>query len=268
MAAVQEAVQMAQKEKMAKMQWRVILDKENTAFHNMATDEAIMRLFPENKMPTVRLYAWKPCAVSIGYFQSLLEEVDVSQCEKQGVDIVRRITGGGAVFHEHELTYSIALPEKGVVPQNILESYAKICNAVVLGLAELGLNCQFVPLNDIAINGKKISGNAQTRRNGVILQHGTVLLKVDVEKMFSLLKVPNEKLKGKLIEDVKQRVTSVEIESGGSVSFADCRKAMRKGFAENFGVGLEEGGLLEKKKSLAEKIAKEKFSGKDWNYKR
>lgn len=248
--------------------WRVILDNKNTAFHNMSVDEAIMRLLPENKMPTVRLYAWNPCAVSIGYFQSMAEEVDVEACERLGVDVVRRVTGGGAVFHEHELTYSVVLPEKGVVSENILESYAKICNGVVLGLAEMGLNAEFVPLNDIAVGGKKISGNAQTRRGGTILQHGTILLKVDVEKMFSILKVPNEKLKGKLIEDVKQRVTSVELELGRGIGFAEAQKAMRKGFAENFRVSLEEGGLLENEKALAEKIRGEKFSGKEWNFKR
>ena len=99
---------------------------------------------------------------------------------------------------------------------------------MVLGFKELGLNASFVPLNDIIVNSKKISGNAQTRKEKNVLQHGTILIGVDVDKMFSLLLVPDEKLKGKMIETVKQRVTSVENELNRKVSFDEVAKAMKK----------------------------------------
>jgi len=251
------------------MEFRLLETGFKSAAENMAVDEAISQLNSKIGKTTVRLYGWKPPAVSIGYFQSLIEEVDLPQCKRFGVDVVRRITGGGAVFHDAELTYSFVTAESnGLVSKNILESYKQICNALVLGFKELGLQAEFVPLNDIIVNGRKISGNAQTRRNKTILQHGTILLKVDVEKMFSLLKVPNEKLKGKLIADVKQRVTSVEQELGKEISFEECADAMKKGFAENFNAELVKEELTLEEIELAEKIAAEKFAAKEWNFKR
>ncbi len=249
------------------MQFRLLLTGENNASKNMAIDEAIMRECPHTGLPTVRLYSWSPSAVSIGYFQGIEEEVDLNKCKQLGIDVVRRITGGGAVFHDKELTYSfVCREESGIVPKKILESYAKICNSLVLGLEELGLKANFAPLNDIVVNGKKISGSAQTRRNGVVLQHGTVLIKVDVEKMFSLLKVPNEKLRGKIIESVKQRVTSLESATGREVYFKEVEEAMHKGFSENFNAQLAKGSLTIEEKALAEKIETERFSSKQWNY--
>ncbi len=250
------------------MKLRILETGENTAFKNMAVDEAIMRNC-KRVGPTLRLYSWKPAAVSIGYFQAIEEEVDLKKCKQIGVDVVRRITGGGAVFHDAELTYSFFCSEESkIVPKNILESYARVCNSLVLGFEELGLEAEFVPLNDIVVGGKKISGNAQTRRNGIVLQHGTILLKVDVEKMFSLLKVPDEKLKGKMIESVKQRVTSVEQQAGRAVYFQEVLEAMKKGFVENFEAELVKGKLFLEEKALAEKLEKEKFSTSEWNSKR
>lgn len=246
----------------------------------MAIDEAVLAEIAQGNSPgTLRFYGWSPLAISIGYFQSLEEEVDLAACKQYGVDYVRRITGGGAVLHEHEITYSMHIPEalareRGLVPLGILESYAKICGGILRGLSSLGLKPQFVPLNDIVVMHqtgtlRKISGNAQTRKNGIILQHGTILLKVDVDKMFSLLKVPSEKMKGKLIEDVKQRVTSVSDVCGRDVSFDEALDLLQKGFAEEFSdVTFEEGNLSATESALAEKFAKEKYGTDEWNKKR
>lgn len=246
----------------------------------MAIDEAVLTEIAQGNSPgTLRFYGWSPPAISIGYFQSLEEEIDLAACKQYGVDYVRRITGGGAVLHEHEITYSMYIPEalareSGFVPLGILESYAKICGGILKGLSSLGLKSQFVPLNDIVVmhqsgSLRKISGNAQTRKNGIILQHGTILLKVDVDKMFSLLKVPSEKMKGKLIEDVKQRVTSVSSVCGRDVSFEEGLGLLQKGFAEEFsGVTFAEGNLSATESALAEKFAKEKYGAYEWNKKR
>jgi len=250
-------------------EWRLLETGYKNAFTNMAIDEAISELHQKIEKPTVRFYGWKPSAISIGYFQSIKEEVDISKCEELGVDVVRRITGGGAVYHEEEVTYSFVCSEKsGIVPKNIFESYKKICNSIILGFKNLNLEAQFVPLNDIVVNGKKISGNAQTRRNHNVLQHGTILTEVDVDKMFSMLLVPNEKIKGKLIKDVKQRVTSVKDQAGRIVEFQEVVDSMAKGFEENFGVKLSKEELTQEELELAEKIRKERFSKTEWNYKR
>jgi lipoate-protein ligase A len=128
----------------------------------------------------------KPAAVSIRCFQSLEEEVNVGNCNNLGIDIVRRMTGGGAVLHEHELTYSFITKK---YPTNIMESYELICEPVIMCLKDLGFDAKFSPLNDIIVDNKKVSGTAQTRKQDILLQHGTILLDVDVNKMFSVLKV-------------------------------------------------------------------------------
>ena len=248
------------------MEWRLIIDTARDAFSNMAIDKAI--LFGDVDVPTVRFYQWKPAAVSIGCFQSLLLEVDTEKCREQGINVVRRITGGGAVFHEKELTYSIVLSEKNkFLPGNLLASYEKICRAAIAGLKELGLRAEYAPLNDILVNGKKISGCAQTRRNKGILQHGTMIMGVDVEKMFSILKVPDEKIRGKMIANVKERVTSIEKELGSAVSFKQLADALKKGFEQTFGIELAAGQLSEKELALAGQFRRE-FASREWNYSR
>lgn len=251
-------------------EWRLLLTGANTAARNMAIDRAVLNTNSQGKvLPTVRFYEWTPPAISIGYFQSLLEEVDLNMCKKFSVDYVRRITGGGAVFHENELTYSIVISEAHKeIPKNIIKSYGRICGAIIRGLKDLKIDCEYKPINDIITNGKKISGNAQTRKQKTVLQHGTVIMDVDVEKMFSVLKVPNEKIRDKLISDVKERVTSVNNCLERYISFSEIAKAMKNGFEEEFNIKLVEGKLTEEENQLTEKFERECFSTKEWNYKR
>ncbi len=251
-------------------EWRLLLTGASTAAKNMAIDRAVLVANSEGKVPpTVRFYEWMPPAISIGYFQSLVEEVDLEVCNKHGVDYVRRITGGGAVFHDDELTYSIVIPESHKeIPKDIMESYGRICGAVIRGLGKLGIDSEYKPINDIITNMRKISGNAQTRKHKTVLQHGTVLMDVDVEKMFSLLKVPNEKIRDKLISDVKERVTSIKHILEKDISFETAAQAMKKGFEEEFNIDLVEGTLTGEEIELTKKFEKEYFGARDWNYRR
>ena len=253
-----------------KEQWRLLHTENNSAYRNMAIDWAVLKANSEGKIPpTVRFYTWKPSAISIGYFQSLNEEIDIDICKKYGVDYVRRITGGGAVYHENELTYSIVIPESHPqIPKNIMESYGRICGAIIKGLKHLSIESSYVPINDIIVAGKKISGNAQTRKSKTVLQHGTVLTDVNVDKMFSLLRVPDEKIKDKLIADVKQRVTSIKHILGEEVTFAKVAQAMKVGFEEEFNIELEEGSLTKQELEDTMRFEKEYFSTKEWNHKK
>lgn len=253
-----------------KEEWRLLITENNSAATNMAMDRAELVAISENRAPpTVRFFIWEPPAISIGYFQSLEEEVDLDVCKKFGIDYVRRMTGGGAVFHDKELTYSIVIPEvHSQIPKNIMESYGRICRALIKGLKQLGIESRYVPINDIVTDGKKISGNAQTRKAKTVLQHGTILMDVDVEKMFSLLKVPNEKIRDKLISDVKQRVTSVKHILGQDISFANVAEAMKIGFEEEFNVKLKEGALTKGEIELTKKFDKKYFSAREWNHRR
>ncbi len=245
-----------------------------TSFHkaswNMGLDVAILEaVAAETQLPTLRFYAWAPRAVSLGYFQGLNDEVDLLACEQRGVDVVRRVTGGGAVFHAQELTYSIVMPENHELASgDILASYRTICGGVIAGLAKLGITAQFAPINDVVAEGKKLSGNAQTRKHGCLLQHGTILLGVDVDEMFALLKVPNEKLKGKLIQDVKARVSSVSLMLGREFSYEDAIPAFKTGFAEAMGLSLIPESPSQTELSRADALAEEKFGNPAWTKRR
>ena len=237
---------------------------------NMGIDEALLGSVGSlESPPTLRLYRWAPPCVTVGYFQSLEAEVDIEACRAAGVDVVRRLTGGGAVFHDAEITYSLVLPlGHQLAPDDILESYRGICAALVRGLALLGVEAGFEPINDIAAGGRKISGNAQTRRRGSLLQHGTILLDLETERMFSLLRVPAEKLKGRLIEEVKSRVTSLRGLLGRPVSYEEAALALRRGFAQAWGAELEEGRLGEAELEEAHSLAASRFSSPAWNNRR
>jgi len=246
------------------MRWRVVPYSENDAFLNMAIDEAVSESVRSGEsQPTIRFYGWSPSAISIGYFQSLEREVDVARCAESGVDVVRRRTGGGAVFHDSEITYSI-IGKEGLFPKDIIASYREICGSLIRALGILGISAEFKPINDIITDGKKISGNAQTRRGGVLLQHGTLLYEVDVERMFSLLRVPDEKIKDKMIASVKERVTSIRQQR--DVSREEVLEALLKGFTEGRDSG--EAALTEKELCRARELAESRYMKKEWNWMR
>jgi len=249
---------------------RILFTGYNNAFFNMGLDEAILgSVAAGSSPPTLRFYGWKPAAISLGYFQGINEEVDIQACRDRGIDVVRRVTGGGAVFHDAELTYSIVIPERHrLAPDSITDSYEILCAGIVQGLSILGVESKFVPINDIVSAGRKISGNAQTRKKGCLLQHGTILLDVDVEKMFSLLMVPKEKAKGKLIEDVKARVGSLSSILGRPVGFDETASAMEKGFISALDLDPLREVPSEEELILASRLADEKFSQHCWVHKR
>lgn len=252
------------------IQWRLIPFSVNSASMNMAIDEAISEYIAKdttNFLPTIRFYGWKPSAVSIGYFQNLEREIDLISCKKHSIDFVRRRTGGGAVYHDidGEITYSI-IAKLNLFPKDILASYRLICGYVCDALSTLGLEAEFKPINDIIVNNKKISGNAQTRRNGVLLQHGTILYKVDVEKMFTILKVPNEKIKDKMITSVKERVGSVYEFSPDKIS----KERLLIELIDSFTKGKDyiEEELCDEEIELAQNLATNRYSSKEWNFMR
>jgi lipoate-protein ligase A len=250
------------------MNWRVIPFAEYDAFMNMAIDEAVSESVAAGGPPTIRFYGWSPSAISIGYFQSLEKEVDVARCKLEGVDIVRRRTGGGAVYHDRdgEITYSLIGKEE-LFPKDILASYRLICGHIVDSLALLGIVAEFKPINDITAAGKKISGNAQTRRGGVLLQHGTILYSVDVDRMFSLLKVSDEKIKDKMIASVKERVTSVSQQADdGAGKIAD-KEALYRALVGGFTKGKEHrpSQLTKDELARATSLSESRYRRIGWN---
>lgn len=245
------------------MQFRMIPFQHFNAFMNMALDEAIMEnVRTGTTLPTIRFYGWQPSAISIGYFQGLKNEVNLEECRQAGVDVIRRMTGGGAVYHDvdGEVTYSIIAPVS-LFPANIVDSYHLICKDIIYALEQLGIHACFQPINDITIDNQKISGNAQTRRGGILLQHGTILYTVDVEKMFNLLNVDMVKVSDKLIKSVRKRVTSITAFS--NVPIADVIIALQKAFSRHREIILADYSTQEM--TRAQQLAEEKYRTDAWN---
>jgi len=252
-------------------EWRLLADEHRKASENMAIDESMLRHRFETGMNTLRFFGWEPSAISIGYFQGLEQEVDTDACRERGVDVVRRITGGGAVYHDTvgEVTYSMVMPADDPLVKglDILGSYEVLCSGLVDGLARLGITAEFKPVNDILANGRKISGNAQTRRAGCILQHGTVLVDVDPDLMFTLLKVPDEKIRDKMIAAVEDRVTSIGREAG-EVERSDVVEALKEGFASTLDAEFVPLGLTGAETAAVPEIEAERFGNPEWTGRR
>jgi lipoate-protein ligase A len=243
--------------------WRIIPCQEFSAAMNMALDETIMAgVRDKTSPPTIRFYTWNPKAITIGYFQGIHQEVDLDSCKHARVDVVRRQTGGGAVYHDDEITYSIIAPVD-YFPKDIIASYGIICGHIVDALKSFGVPAKFSPINDVTIDDKKISGSAQTRRGNVLLQHGTLLYTVDVDTMFTLLTVGKEKIADKLIQSVKKRVISVHDLATHPPSREAMLNALEKTFTKD--KTWEHGLYTSDELSQAEKLAEEKYSSDAWN---
>lgn len=232
------------------------------AAENMAVDEAIaLGITAGTSPPTIRFYTWSPGAVTIGCFQCLHDEVDVNACTGACIDVVRRMTGGGAVYHDGrgEITYSVIAPVT-LFPPDIRASYREICGWIVDGLARLGIRAEFRPINDVTVNGRKISGSAQTRRQGVLTQHGTVLYRLDRDTMFRVLRPSAKKLLGKPAASFQDSVTSSGEEGCGSIT--RLYNALLEGFTA--GKDWKPGLLSEAEEREVSRLA-EKYRSDEWN---
>lgn len=244
---------------------RLIDDGPRDPYYNMAADETMaISVGGRRSPPTLRLYGWNPNAVSIGFFQEVEEEVDLDFCAARGVRIVRRITGGGAVFHgSGELTYSLAVPiDNDAIPQDVQASYGVICRPIVATLRALGADAKFRPVNDIEVGGRKLSGNAQTRRFGAVLQHGTILVSLD-RSLLPALKVKLAKLEGKGFVEPGERVTTLNEVLGREVGIPSLALGVAEAFGKQFGLRLRRGSLLQEEASRIPSLA-EKYSSEEW----
>ena len=254
--------------------WRLLKTETYNASMNMAIDEAIMKARIENHVQnTLRFYYWKPSAVSIGRFQNIEKEVQLDNCRKHGVDVVRRITGGGTVYHdsEDEITYSVVANKKDLEAPDITAVYARVYAGLAEAVEVLGLRADFNKGNvkacpNLMVKGKKISGSAQSHKKGVVLQHGTLLVDVDLKKMFTFLRVPWARTCMEVVGVAERKITSVKKELGGHVSVEEVKQALVKGFQKALNMKLVRGELTLYEKEFAEKLCKEKYATEDWNF--
>ncbi len=278
---------------MSKEVWRFIDSGNSSPAFNMALDEALLDWHSEGKIPPViRFYGWEPASLSIGYFQKVEKEIDLEAVKAHGLGFVRRPTGGRGVLHDHELTYSVIVSEDHPeMPKTVTEAYRVISEGILKGFHQLGLEAYFaVPKTDeersalknprsavcfdapswyeLVVEGRKVAGSAQTRQKGVILQHGAILLDLDEDKLFSLFKYPNERVKERMKSAFKNKAVAINDISPRRITVEEAKEAFYKGFAEGLNIELESYQLSEEELEYVNKIAKERYENDEWNFKR
>jgi lipoate-protein ligase A len=266
-------------------EWRLIPFERFTAFENMAIDEAIFKEAKKGEIPpTLRLYGWKKPAVSVGYFQDVAGEVNYNLCHNLNIDIVRRPTGGKAVFHGCDLTYALVAGQNSHgFYSDILETYRVISECIIRGLEKLGINacmvkegrhsesgalkgfCFSVPVrNELLVDGRKICGSAQVRSRGAFLQHGSIPVDLDIETTCRIMSGTGEDIQRKA-EVLQRSVTCVNEHVDGKVEINVLCECIMQGFEEYMGIKLVEGGLRSEEKVLKERLVKDKFLNPMWN---
>jgi len=256
-------------------EWRLIKSGFNDAYTNMAIDEAILISGIDNKVPnTIRFYRWRPSAVSLGFSQQVEREVELEACEQLGVDVVRRPTGGGSVYHDSngELTYSI-VTSSDKIPSDLISLYRFLCHGIVLACRKLGLSAELSfdekgrQCPNIVVKGRKISGSAQTQRKCALLQHGTILLDSDLETMRRVLKMGRPTASMPL-DTLEARVTTLRRALARSVSFGEVEGVLRLGFEAAFQMKLTEKPLSQHEMELSSKLRQTAYSTQAWNLRR
>lgn len=244
--------------------WRLIHDGPQSPLMHMALDQVLAEeVGAGRREPTLRFWEWAAPSVIIGSFQSVRNEVDVAAARRLGVEVVRRITGGGAMFVEpgNTVTYSLYAPASLVAGMSTAESYAFLDDWVLGALGDLGLNVWYQPINDIASDGGKIGGAAQKRlRDGAVLHHVTMSYSIDVARMGQILRVGGEKLSDKGVASAVKRVDPLARQTGLDREVVIDRLA--EGFRTRF--GLVGGAVTEEERVRAERLVESKFATPEW----
>jgi len=243
--------------------WQLIPEISLLPAEHVALDEVILcEVMAGRRPPTLRFWAWAAPAVIIGRFQSLRNEVDADAAAAQGISIVRRASGGGAMFVQPDstITYSLYLPDVFVAGISIRDSYELLDRWVVEVFRELGVPATYEPLNDITSPEGKIGGAAQIRRPGVVLHHTTIAYEMKADDMLSVLRIGREKLSDKGIPSAAKRVAPLR-------RFTDLARLeivdrLVAGFRQRF--GMEDDRLREEELTAARLLVQEKYGSAIW----
>lgn len=264
--------------------WRLLLTPPARGAWNMAVDESILlHIGRDASPPTLRLYAWTPACLSLGYAQPFAD-VDTQRLKSRGWEIVRRATGGRAILHTDELTYSVIAPnDEPRVSGTVLESYNRLAQALLLAVKNLnvpvemkesvGRNnispynpvCFEVPSTyEITVNGKKVIGSAQARKKEGVLQHGSLPLTGDLTRICRALVFESEAAREDASERLLSRATTVESALGREVGWEEASQAYIRAFETQLGIKLEEGELSKSESKLADALILEKYNHPSW----
>lgn len=265
------------------MDWRVLPYQTADPSWNMAVDEAVFTCYLKGESPpTLRFYGWSPATVSIGYFQDVEREINLEALQQKGFGLVRRNTGGRAVLHDRELTYSVVSGTKEGLPTNLTESYLYISKVFADTLKGLGVDarlnqgagkqsltgaCFEAPSwYEITANGKKLIGSAQFRYKCSFLQHGSILLSFSAPDLVSVLKTP-AKTDDDLIKKLKAKIGSLE-EFGVKPEPTELASLIVKSFEKLNGIKFVPGSLSKDETELAHLLVEHKYASDSWNYQR
>jgi len=243
--------------------WRIINEGTYSEPMHHAIDEVLTEKINSDEMrPTLRFWYRRNPSVPFGRFQSLEDEVEVDYAEDKGVEVVRRITGGGAMFAEpgNVITYSIYMPEEGA-PEDIQESYEELDKFAVEALRELGVDADYAPLNDIEHDDGKLGGAAQRRKDGAVLHHTTMSYDLDTKEMLRVLRIGKEKVSDKAVKSAEKRVSRISDHADHGRD--EVIQKMIEKFVEDKEYSDE--SLTEEEIEEAKKLADEKFSSDKWN---
>jgi lipoate-protein ligase A len=260
------------------MHWHLLDTGVRHAAWNMAIDEALLNAAAIEQTPVLRFYQWENPTLSLGYFQSI-HEANLDACEHWGLDWIRRPTGGRAVLHDHELTYSIVGPI-GCFGKSVQASYERLSGALARGLRKVGLNAELTsdaPINteknpvcfsspaysELTIAGKKVIGSAQMRTQHALLQHGSIPLTLHYDKLISVVYL---KYSQETLDRLRRKAVGLEELLGHTLSVAELKDALRKGFEEHWGIEFEPTSLSEDVSERACQLFIEKYSTREWNY--
>ncbi len=224
------------------IKWRYITSEAESASHGLAADEFLMNQYstwaasdcPE---PTLRIYTFKDHCALIGRFQNLEAEVDLERCKRLGMPVNRRVTGGGAVIMgEKQLMVALASSvEHPIVPSHPARVLPKMARGIISGLAEMGIEAEYRPKNDVVVNGKKIAGTAIcVEETGAFLYQASVIVDFDIPLMIETLRLTTEKISDKDITSFGERITTVTRESGQPVDMRHARESICRGFERAF----------------------------------
>ncbi len=257
--------------------WRLILDPPRDGATNMAVDEALLEETAAGRsLPTLRLYAWEPPTLSLGFAQPAAD-INREALQRLGWGLVRRPTGGRAILHTDELTYSVTAPENHPLMQGgVLASYRRLSLGLLTGLRLLGVDvradsggrsraarnpvCFEIPSQyEISSGWRKLIGSAQARRLGGVLQHGALPLRGDLSRILQVLANPDT-----TPERIHRRAATLGELLGRAVSWQETADAVARGFSETFRIEFRRQGLSEQEKARAEELARGKFGTEDW----
>jgi len=264
-------------------EWRLLITPPARGAWNMAVDEAILEHIGRGEStPTLRLYAWTPACLSLGHAQPFAD-VDMQRLNDHGWEVVRRATGGRAILHTDELTYSVIAPSNEPrVEGSVLESYNRLAQALLLAVQTLelpvemkeGKPAEAFPLNpvcfevpstyEITVDGKKLIGSAQARKKEGVLQHGSLPLTGDLTRICQALVFENESAREIASQRLLERATTVESALGRTVTWDEAAQAFIHAFETQLGLNLVNGELSESESKRAEELVKEKYNHPSW----